>query len=205
MLEEAGLPYELLPILIRRGDQFSPHFSGINPNNRVPAIVDDSPHDGGPPITVFESAAILLYLAKKSGKFLPAGLEEQFTVIEWLIWQVASLGPVLGQHGHFHLYHSERIEYAITRFRTEALRLYKVLDKQLARTGCYIAGNDYSIADMACFPWIMTHKAQQIPIEDYPYVKSWFARVRARPLVQRGLAAGQDLFGDAPILRVKSK
>src|SRR6201991_1785063 len=184
MLEELGLPYTVFPINIRNGDQFKPDFLKVSPNNRIPAIIDRAPADSGEPVTIFESGAILLYLAEKTGRFLPQDLRGRFDVMQWLMWQMGGLGPMLGQHGHFALYAVDKIPYAIARYRDEAARLYGVLDRQLGKTGAYVAG-DYSIADIACFPWTMTHKAQGFTLDDYPNMKRWYAQVRARPEVQR--------------------
>lgn len=192
MLEECGLPYRILPVNIGRGEQFKPEFLAISPNNRMPAIVDQKPSEGSAPVSVFETGAILHYLAEKSGRFLPQDLAGRYAVMEWVMWQVSGLGPMAGQNGHFLLYAKEKIPYAIDRYSQEVRRLYGVLDRQLGKTGTYIAG-DYSIADMACFPWIMTHKAQQLTLDDFPNVKRWFATVRARPQVQAGLAVGKEL------------
>src|ERR1700760_1269849 len=190
MLEELGLPYKVVPINIRAGEQFRPEFLAISPNNRIPAIVDLNPADGGAPVLVFETRAILIYFADKFCRLLPTGLRTRSVVIQWVMWQMSGLGPMLGQHGHFALYAPEKIPYAIERYRDEAARLYGVLDRQLGKTGAYVAG-DYSIADIACFPWTMTHKAQGFTLEDYPNVKRWYAEVRARPQVQAGLAIGK--------------
>jgi GST-like protein len=190
MLEELGLPYQVIPVNIRAGDQFRPEFLAISPNNRIPAIVDRAPSDGGEPVSVFETGAILIYLADKTGRFLPKETRARSRVMEWLMWQMSGLGPMLGQHGHFALYAAEKIPYAIERYRDEAARLYRVLDTQLGKSGAYVAG-DYSIADIACFPWTMTHKAQGFTLDDYPNVKRWYAEVRARPKVQAGLAIGK--------------
>ena len=195
MLEELGLPYTVVPVNIRAGEQFKPEFLAISPNNRIPAIVDHAPADGGAPLSVFETGAILIYLADKTGRFLPAETRARSAVIQWVMWQMGGLGPMLGQHGHFALYAQEKIPYAIARYRDEAARLYRVLDTQLGKTGAYIAG-DYSIADIACFPWTMTHKAQGFTLDDYPNIKRWYAAVRARPKVQAGLAIGK--FVKAP-------
>lgn len=192
MLEECGLPYRILPVNIGRGEQFQPEFLAISPNNRIPAIVDHDPAEGSGPVSVFETGAILHYLAEKSGRFLPRDLAGRYAVMEWVMWQVSGLGPMAGQNGHFLLYAKEKIPYAIDRYGQEVRRLYGVLDRQLGKTGAYIAG-DYSIADMACFPWIMTHKAQKMTLDDYPNLKRWFATVRARPQVQAGLAVGKEL------------
>jgi GST-like protein len=198
MLEECGLPYEIQPIHLSQGDHYAPEFLEVSPNNKIPAIVDHAPLGGGAPLAIFESGAILLYLAEKTGRFMPAEVAGRYAVTQWVFWQMASLGPMLGQHGHFVLYADEKIPYAIDRFRGEARRLYGVLDRQLAKTGAYVAGADYTVADMAVFPWIMTHKAQAIPIDNYPHVKAWFSVLRAREALQRGLAVGKDLFRGAP-------
>ena len=185
MLEELGLPYRVIPVNIRAGEQFRPEFLAISPNNRIPAIVDHGPADRGEPFAVFETGAILIYLAEKTGRFLPPDMRGRSRVIQWVMWQMGGLGPMLGQHGHFVLYAAEKIPYAIERYRDEAARLYGVLDRQLGKTGSYVAG-DYSIADIACFPWTMTHKAQGFTLDDYPNVKRWYAEIRARPKVQAG-------------------
>jgi GST-like protein len=191
MLEECGLPYSVFPVNITRGDQFKPEFLKLSPNGRIPAIIDRDPADGGAPMTMFESGAILRYLAEKAGRFYPTDLRERHNVEQWLMWQMGGLGPMLGQNGHFLLYAPERIPYAIERYEREASRLYGVLDSQLGRTGAFIAG-EYSIADIACFPWIMTHKAQRLTLDAYPYLRRWFAEVRSRPQVQRGVAVGKS-------------
>lgn len=192
MLEELRLPYRVLPVDLRRGGQFEPGFLKISPNNRIPAIVDHAPSDGGDPLSVFESGAILIYLAEKAGQLLPCTARGRSGVVQWVLWQMSGFGPMLGQHGHFALYASEKIPYAIDRYRDEAARLYGVLDRQLAVTGAYVAG-DYSIADIACFPWAMTHKAQGFTLDDFPAVKRWYAEVRARSQVQAGLAVGKSV------------
>ena len=180
MLEELGLPYTVIPVNIRAGEQFKPEFLAISPNNRIPAIVDHAPADGSGPFSVFETGAILIYLAEKTGRFLPLVMRDRSQAIQWVMWQMSGLGPMLGQHGHFALYAPEKIPYAIERYRDEAARLYRVLDTQLGKTGAYVAGHDYSIADIACFPWTMTHKAQGFTLDDYPNVKRWYADVRIR-------------------------
>ena len=190
MLEECGLPYTLVPMQLGRGDQHTPDFLKLSPNGRMPAIVDHATADGGPPISIFESGAILIYLAEKSGRFLPTDLRGRMEVLQWLMWQMAGLGPMLGQNGHFLLYAPEKIPYAMDRYTREAKRLYGVLDAHLAGRD-YIAA-DYSIADMACFPWIMTHKAQGLTLDDYPNVQRWYALLRARPALQAGLAVGKQ-------------
>ena len=190
MLEECGLPYTVRKVSITRGEQRNPDFVRLSPNGRIPAIVDHDPVDGGAPVRVFESGAILLYLAEKTGRFMGADLRRRYAVTQWLMWQMSGLGPMLGQNGHFLLYAPEKIPYAIDRYAREARRLYGVLDAALGETGDCIAGA-YSIADIACFPWVMTHKAQGLTLDDFPYVRRWFAELRARPEVQKGLAVGK--------------
>ncbi len=190
-LEELGLAYRMIPVDIGRGAQFEPGFLAISPNNRIPAIVDHDPEDGGDPISVFESGAILLYLAEKTGRLIPRDPRGRKQVIEWLMWQMGGLGPMLGQAHHFRAYAPERIEYAIDRYTKEANRLYGVLDKRLEGRE-YIAG-DYSIADIACWPWIVPHERQGQKLEDTPHLHRWFERIKSRPAVQRGLELGREL------------
>ncbi len=179
-LEEAGLPYEIKPVNISTGDQFKPDFLKIAPNNRMPAIVDHEPAGGGAPISVFESGAILLYLAEKTGKFLPQDVRGRFTVLEWLFWQMGGLGPMAGQNHHFSQYAPEKIPYAIERYVKETNRLYGVLDRRLEGRD-FIGGADYSIADMAAYPWIVPHERQQQRLEDFPNLQRWFTAIGARP------------------------
>ncbi len=179
-LEEAGLPYRIVPVDISAGDQFKPDFLAISPNNRMPAIVDHAPADGGEAVSVFESGAILLYLAKKAGKFLPRDLRGRKTASEWLFWQVGGLGPMAGQNHHFGIYAPEKIDYAIQRYVNETNRLYGVLNRHLAGRD-FVAGKDYSIADMACYPWIVPWKRQQQNLDDFPDLRRWFNVIRARP------------------------
>jgi GST-like protein len=193
MLEECGLPYTLKPVNIGRGEQFSPKFLSISPNNRMPAIVDHDPPGGGAPIAVFESGAILIYLAEKTGRFLPPDLRGRHATLQWLMWQMGGLGPMAGQNGHFLLYAPEKIPYALERYSKEVNRLYGVLDAQLARTGHYVAGDEYTIADMAIFPWIRTHKAQQIALAEFPHVERWYNILFERPAAKRGLELGKEL------------
>jgi GST-like protein len=190
MLEECGLPYQMVPMQLGRGDQLKPEFLALSPNGRMPAIVDHAPADGGAPLSMFESGAILIYLAEKSGQLMPSAARPRFEVMQWLMWQMAGLGPMLGQNGHFLLYAPEKIPYAIERYGREAMRLYGVLDARLGDRD-YIAG-EYSIADIACFPWIMTHKAQGLTLDAFPNVKRWYALLRARPQLQAGLALGKE-------------
>mgnify|MGYP003954259501 CR=1 FL=1 len=192
LLEEAGVPYEIHPVDITAGDQFQPEFLAISPNNRIPAIVDTAPDDGGEPISVFESGAILQYLATKTGQFLPADLRTRNVVLEWLYWQVAGLGPMAGQNHHFGTYAPEPIPYAIDRYVRETARLYGVLDRRLAGRD-FIAGSEYTIADMACYPWIVPHERQRQNLDDFPNLKRWFDAIAARPATQRAYAAGKNL------------
>ena len=189
-LEEMELPYHVIAVNIGRGDQFEPDFLAISPNNRMPAIVDREPTGGGEPVAVFESGAILIYLAEKSGLFLPTSLHSRFEVLEWVMWQMGGLGPMLGQNGHFRLYAPEKIEYAIDRYTAEAKRLYAVLDRRLAGRE-YICG-DYSIADMASWPWILTHKRQGLDLADYANVRRWYDGMKRRPALRRGYDLGKD-------------
>ena len=201
MLEECGLPYRFMPINIGKGEQFAPDFLAISPNNRMPAIVDHAPNGGGEPVAVFESGAILQYLAEKTGQYLPAAqpstLRERYQVLQWLMWQMGGLGPMAGQNGHFLLYAPEKLPYAIERYGKEVDRLYGVLDAQLARTGQYVAGSAYSIADMAIFPWVRTHKAQQVDLRQFPQVERWYNALFERPAVKRGLDLGKALRAPA--------
>ena len=197
MLEECGLPYRMVPVNIGKGEQFSPEFLDISPNNRMPAIMDHSPAGGGAPVAVFESGACLLYLAEKTGQFMPAGLRERYAVMQWLMWQMGGLGPMAGQNGHFLLYAPDKIPYAIERYGKEVDRLYGVLDVQLGRTGAYVAGASYSIADMAIFPWVRTHKMQQVVLENFPNVERWYNGLFTRPAVKRGLDLGKELRAGA--------
>ncbi|UGY01987.1 glutathione S-transferase N-terminal domain-containing protein [Bradyrhizobium quebecense] len=191
MLEECGLPYTVVPVNITRGDQFKPEFRKLNPNGRIPVIVDRDPPGGGGPLTIFESGAILHYLAEKTGRFVPRDLHGRIRVQQWLMWQMSALGPMLGQNGHFSLYAPDQIPYAVERYGNEARRLYGVLNDRLGESG-YVAADNYSIADIACFPWVMTHKAQRFTLDDFPHVRRWFAELRARPLLQKGLAVGRS-------------
>jgi GSH-dependent disulfide-bond oxidoreductase len=190
-LEEAGLPYSIKPINIGKGEQFDPAFLAFAPNNRMPAIIDRDPADGGAPVTVFESGAILLYLADKTGRFIGTDARSRVTVTEWLMWQMGGLGPMLGQNHHFSGYAPEKIPYAINRYVNETNRLYGVLDRRLAGRE-YIA-DDFSIADMACYPWIVPYERQGQKLEDFPNLKAWFERVAARPATQRAYARGDEV------------
>lgn len=185
MLEETEIPYNVIPVDISAGDQFKPEFLEISPNNKMPVIVDRDSPDGNP-IALFESGAILLYLADKTGRFIPSSFRDRYTVVQWLMFQMGGVGPMLGQAHHFRQYAPETIPYAIDRYTNEATRLYRVLDKQLAQAK-YVAG-DYSIADMAIFPWIVPYERQGQNLADYPNLKRWFDTINERPAVQRGLA-----------------
>lgn len=185
-LEEAGLEYKIIPVNIGKGDQFKPDFLAISPNNRIPAMIDHAPADGGPAVALFESGAMLQYLAEKTGKFLPADVRGRFEVMQWLFWQMAGLGPMAGQNHHFGTYAPEKIPYAIDRYVRETARLYGVLNKRLANRE-FIAG-DYSIADMASYPWIVSHDKQQQNLDDFPHLKRWFDTIAARPATQRAYA-----------------
>ena len=185
-LEEAGLEYTIHPVNIGKGDQFEPNFLKISPNNRIPAIVDNAPADGGEPISVFESGAILLYLADKTGQFIPSSLRGRNVALEWLFWQMGGLGPMAGQNHHFNVYAPEKVPYAIDRYVRETGRLYGVLNKQLANRD-FIAG-EYSIADMACYPWIVPHERQGQNLDDFPHLKRWFDAIAQRPATQRAYA-----------------
>jgi GST-like protein len=190
-LEEMALPYRVVPVNIGRGEQFEPEFLAISPNNRMPAIVDREPPGGGEPLSVFESGAILIYLAEKSGQFLPPDARRRTQTLEWLFWQMAGLGPMLGQAHHFRGYAPEKIRYAIERYTNEANRLYGVLERRLqGRT--YIV-DDYSIADMACWPWIVPHERQGQRLDDFPNLQRWYETMKQRPGVQRGFVLGMEL------------
>ena len=188
-LEETGLAYKIFPVNIGKGDQFKPEFLAIAPNNRIPAMVDHEPKGGGKPISIFESGAMLLYLAEKTGKFLPADLYGRYDAIQWTFWQMGGLGPMAGQNHHFRNYAQEKIQYAIDRYVNETNRLYGVLNKRLADRE-FIAG-DYSIADMASYPWVVPYKNQGQNIDDFPHLKRWLETIRARPATVRAYAHGE--------------
>ncbi len=190
-LEEAGVPYTIHPVNIGRGHQFKPEFLAISPNNRIPAIVDHAPKDGGAAISVFESGAILLYLAEKTGKFLSRDLRRRVATLEWLFWQVGGLGPMAGQSHHFRNYSKERLAYAIERYENETNRLYGVLNKRLADRP-YLA-SDYSIADMACYPWIVPFANQGQNLDDFPHLKRWFEAIKARPATIAAYAKAREI------------
>jgi GST-like protein len=190
-LEETGLRYNIKPIDIGKGEQFAPEFLAISPNNRIPAIVDHQPGDGGSPVSVFESGAILQYLGEKAGRFLPTDLRGRTEVMQWLFWQMGGLGPMLGQNHHFRNYTVEKIPYAIDRYVKETERLYGVLDERLADRP-FIAG-DYSIADMACYPWIVLHDRQGQDLDDFTNLKRWFETIQRRDAVQRAYALAKTI------------
>jgi GSH-dependent disulfide-bond oxidoreductase len=189
-LEEMGLAYTLIPVDIGKGEQFMPEFLAISPNNRMPAIVDHAPKGGGAPVSVFESGAILLYLAEKTAQYLPADLRGRFDALQWLFWQMGGLGPMAGQNGHFNVYAPEKVPYAIERYTKETGRLYGVLNKRLADRP-FVAG-DYSIADMACYPWIVPWENHKQTLSDFPHLARWFNVIAARPGTARAYAKGKD-------------
>jgi GSH-dependent disulfide-bond oxidoreductase len=195
-LEEAGLPYELHGVNIGKGEQFKPDFLKISPNNRMPALVDDDPAGGGAAVSVFESGAILLYLAEKSGKFLPKDVRGRFEALQWLFWQMGNLGPMAGQNHHFSQYAPEKLPYAINRYVNETNRLYGVLDNRLADRP-FIAGA-YSIADMASYPWIVPYERQGQKLEDFPHLKRWFEAIKTRPATERAYARGAEFKTTPP-------
>jgi GSH-dependent disulfide-bond oxidoreductase len=197
MLEEIGASYNLIPVGLHKGEQYTEAFRAISPNGRIPAVVD---HDApGGPLAIFESGAILVYLAEKTGRFLPTDAHGRSKAIQWVMWQMSGLGPMAGQNGHFLFYAPEKVPYAIARYGKEVRRLYGVLDHQLGLTNDCIVG-DYSIADIACFPWIMTHKKQGITLDDFGNVKRWFAALRTRSALQRGLSVGAGVGGQSVAL-----
>ena len=201
MLEETGLPYRVHPIDIGAGDQFKPEFLKISPNNKMPAMIDsDGP--GGKPMSMFESGAMLLYLASKTGKFLPEDLRDRWATLQWLMFQMGGVGPMLGQAHHFLGYAPEKIPYAMNRYSKEANRLYGVMDRRLAESK-FIACGEYTIADMAIMPWLRFPERQGVDIADYPHVKKWFDGIAARPAVQRGLKVLADLR--KPVMDDKAK
>ena len=190
-LEEMGLEYKTVPVNIGRGEQFEPEFQAVSPNGRMPAIVDHQPMDGDQPFALAESGVILRYLAEKTGMFMPAERRKRYEAEQWLMWQMAHLGPMLGQHGHFALYAEDKIPYAIDRYRTEVLRLFKVLDKRL-EDRVFIC-DEYSVVDMACWPWVVTYKSQKIDLGEFPNVRRWYDSLKSRP----GLRRGYDLLKES--------
>lgn len=195
-LEETRLPYKLIGVNIGTGEQFKPDFLKISPNNRMPAIVDHAPAGGGKPISVFESGAILLYLAGKTGKFIPRDLRGQVEVLQWLMWQMGGLGPMLGQNHHFANYAPEKIPYAIERYVKETSRLYGVLNRRLADRA-FVAGKSYSIADMACYPWLIPDRQGQ-NMDDFPHLARWYAAIKARPATVRAYARAKEVRPETP-------
>src|SRR5262245_13301389 len=191
-LEEAGLPYRIIPIDIGKGDQFKPNFLRVSPNNRIPAIVDNEPANAGKPLSVFESGPILLYLAEKTQKFIPSDLAGRAEVLQWLFWQMGGLGPMAGQNHHFRNYAVEKIPYAIDRYVNETNRLYGVLNKRLADRA-FVAGRDYSIADMAIYPWTVSWERQGQNLDDFAHMKRWFEAIRARPATVAAYAQVQKV------------
>ncbi|VYU72259.1 GSH-dependent disulfide bond oxidoreductase [Metakosakonia massiliensis] len=191
-LEEAELAWRLIRVDISKGEQFRPDFLAISPNNKIPAIIDRAPVDGGAPINLFESGAILLYLAEKTGKLLSGELRERHTTLQWLFWQVGGLGPMLGQNHHFNHFAPQPVPYAIERYQVETQRLYSVLNKRL-ETSPWLAGEHYSIADIAAWPWINAHQRQRVTLENYPAVNNWYERIRNRPATVSAFAKTQQI------------
>jgi GST-like protein len=206
LLEEAGLPYTITPVNIQRGDQFAEDFLRMNPNHRMPVIVDHQPSDGGPALSVFESGAIMLYLAEKVGRFWPQATRSKYEVVQWVMWQMANQGPKLGECGHFRRLGDREGDqrYAQRRFGDEANRLYGVLNNRLYDRP-FLAGDDYTIADMIAYPWTVNWKAQGQEIEEFPYFKRWFEEIGKRPAVQRGMAVGGELSTDVTKLPVEEQ
>ena len=203
-LEETGIPYTIHPVNIGKGDQFKPEFLAFSPNNRMPAIIDQAPADRGAPISVFESGAVLIYLAEKTGQFMPPDLRKRFDVLQWLMWQMGGLGPMAGQNHHFVQYAPEKLPYAMTRYINETNRLYGVLNKRLADRE-FVAG-EYSIADMAAYPWIVPYERQQQKLEDFPHLKRWFETIYARPATARAYKLAKQVNPDkAPVVDEESK
>lgn len=203
-LEETGLEYRVVPVNIGKGEQFRPEFLRISPNNRIPAIVDDAPADGGEPVSVFESGAILLYLADKSHRFISQDLRGRNQALQWLFWQVGGLGPMAGQNHHFVQYAPEPVPYAIERYVKETARLYGVLNRHLGDGREFICGQDYSIADMACYPWIVPHEKQRQKLEEFPRLAAWFERIRQRPATLRAYALADEI-NPQPVMGEEAK
>ena len=202
-LEEAGIPYEIRPVRIGQGDQFKPDFLQIAPNNRIPAIIDTTPTDGGKEISIFESGAILQYLAEKTGRFLPLDIRGRFEVIQWLFWQVGGLGPMAGQNHHFRQYAPEKLPYAMERYVNETNRLYGVMNKRLADRE-FLAG-EYSIADMASYPWVVPHERQGQNLDDFQNLKRWFHTIQRHPAVVRAYEKGRGVSESATVDAQSSK
>lgn len=197
LLEECGMSYRVVPCNIGRGDQFDASFLAISPNNRMPALVDDDPPDGGEPLSVFESGAMMMYVAEKAGRFYPQGVRERYEVNQWLMWQMANQGPKTGECGHFRRLGDGQGDqsYAVRRFTDEVNRMYGVLDNRLYDRR-YLAGDEYTIADMICYPWTVNHEGQGQNLTEFPYVKRWFDELAARDAVRRGMQVGSDLSED---------
>jgi GSH-dependent disulfide-bond oxidoreductase len=197
LLEELAVPYRLVPCNIGRGDQFKPEFLAISPNNRMPALVDHVPADGGAPIAIFESGAVMMYLAEKHGRFFPQATRDKYEVTQWIMWQMANQGPKTGEAGHFRRLGDGQGDqsYAVRRFTNEVNRLYGVMNTRLCDRP-YLAGDEYTIADMICYPWTVGWKGQGQDIDDFPHFKRWFEDIGERPAVQRGMAAGNELRED---------
>jgi len=191
-VEETGIAYRIVPVNIGKGDQFKPEFLAISPNNRMPAIVDPEPTGGGKPISLFESGAILLYLAEKTRKLIPAEIHARAEVLQWLFWQIAGLGPMAGQNGHFNVYAPEKLAYAIDRYTRETNRLYGVLNRRLADRE-FVAG-EFSIADIASYPWIVPYKAHGQNLDEFPHLKRWFETIRARPATIRAYEGAKEVY-----------
>ncbi|WP_119302595.1 glutathione S-transferase N-terminal domain-containing protein [Dongia deserti] len=202
-LEETGLPYTIMPVNIGAGDQFKPDFLQIAPNNRMPAIIDRAPKDGGAPISVFESGAILEYLGDKTGQFFPTDLRKRNEVRQWLFWQMGGLGPMAGQNHHFAHYAPEKLPYAVTRYINETNRLYGVLNKRLADRE-FVAG-EYSIADMACYPWIVPYKNQSQDIDAFPHLKRWLETIQNRPATIRAYEKGKEVSSASPVMTEEAR
>jgi len=196
-LEEAGLPYKIFAVNIGANEQFEPDFLKISPNNKIPAIVDHEPADGGQPLNLFESGAILLYLAEKTGRFMTQDLRGRQETLQWLFWQMGGLGPMAGQNHHFNRFAKEKIPYAIKRYVDETARLYGVLNERLADRA-FVAGEDYSIADMAIYPWIVPHTFQQQDLDDFPHLKRWFESIANRDAVKRAYALADQINPPKP-------
>ncbi len=203
-LEEAGLPYKIVPVNIGAGDQFKPDFLRIAPNNRMPAIVDHAPADGGPPISIFESGAILLYLAEKTGRFLPKDIRGRVATLEWTFWQVGGLGPMSGQNTHFSAYAPEKLPYAIERYNKEVNRLYGVMDGRL-RGRAFLAGDDYTIADMMSYPWVVPWERQGQKITDFPDLKRWLDSIAGRPATVRAYEVGKTVSSGPSGIRTEAE
>ena len=202
-LEEVGLPYRIIPVNIAKGEQFDPAFLAIAPNNRIPAIVDQAPKDGGAPISLFESGAILLYLAEKTGKLLPSDVRGRAEVTQWLFWQIGGLGPMAGQNHHFGSYAAEKIPYAIERYTKETNRLYGVLNRRLADRP--FVATEYSIADIAAYPWIVPYESQGQKLEDFPHLKRWFEAIHDRPATVRAYEKAKSINTQPTVMTEESR